>query len=58
MLGIYAKLDRNGEEVTASLLNNGLAAWNTWEVDERWLNNALLAVKTSEDLLCETIDVS
>ena len=27
--GSYAKLDRNGEEVTACLLRNGLAPWDT-----------------------------
>jgi hypothetical protein len=52
----YTKLDRNGEEVKASLLSNGVAAWNTWEVDERWLDDALLAAKTLEDLLCESVD--
>lgn len=54
----YAKLDGNGEEVTASLLGNSIAAWNTWEVDEGWGNDALFAAKTLEDGLCEAVYMS
>lgn len=55
--GAYTKLNGDGEEVTAGLLSNGIATWDTWEVDESRLDNALFAVKTSEDLLCEAFQM-
>ena len=53
----YAKLDGNGEEITAGFLSNSIAARNTWEVDKCRLDNALLAVKTSEDFFGEAFSV-
>ena len=52
--GTYTKLNWDGEEVQASLLCNGITTWNTREVDESWLDNALLAGNTLEDLLSKT----
>lgn len=52
---VGAKLDRNGEEVHTSGLHNGLTALNTGQVDERGLDDALLALGGLEQLLGEAI---
>ena len=52
-MGTYAELDRDGEEVAARLLSNGLTTRNTWQVDEGWLNDALLALGSLHDALGE-----
>jgi hypothetical protein len=52
-LDAYAKFDGNGEEVTASFFGNSLTAGNTWKIDIGRLDNALLTLETSEDLLCK-----
>lgn len=51
----YTKLNGNGEEVTAGLLGNGVATWNTRKVDIAWLNNASLSLGSLQDLLGEAI---
>lgn len=51
----YAELDGDGEEVTASLLGDGLAARNTGQVDVAGLDEALLASGGLEDLLGEAV---
>lgn len=47
----YSKLNRDGEEVAASLLGNGITARNAGEVDVARLNEALLALDSPEELL-------
>ena len=53
-----AELDGDGEEVTASLLGDGLAARNTGQVDVAGLDEALLALGGPNDLVGESIEVS
>lgn len=50
----WAKLDWDGEEVEASGSLDGLTAWDG-EVDEGWLDDALLARNGAEDLLGEAV---
>jgi hypothetical protein len=49
----YAKLDRDGEEVAASLLLDLLATRNSIKVDEAGLDEALCALSSLEQLLGE-----
>jgi len=54
----YAKLNWNGEEVTASLLCNSVTTLDTREVDKGWLDNTALALGGLEQLLGEAVIVS
>lgn len=49
----YAKLDGNGKEVAASGLGNGFTTGNTRQVNVAGLNETLLALDGSQDLLGE-----
>jgi hypothetical protein len=51
---VGAKLDRHGEEVGAGGLCDGVAAGDTWQVDEAGLDDALLALGGLDDLLGES----
>ena len=53
MGGTHAKLNRDGEELAASLLGNLLAAWDTRQVDVAGLDKALCALDSLEQLLGE-----
>ena len=54
----YAKLDRDREEVDASLLGNLLAAWNARQIDIARLNETLLALDGLENLFSKPTIVS
>ena len=51
--GTHAELNRHGEEVATGLLRDSVAAWNAWQIDVGWLDDALLALQGAEDLLGE-----
>jgi hypothetical protein len=53
-----AKLDRNGEEVGASGLSDGVTTLNTGEVDKAGLDEPLLALGGPDDLVGESMEVS
>lgn len=50
-MSTYAKLDGHGEKIDASLLGDGITTINTGQVDVGGLNNALLTLQATEDLL-------
>ncbi len=49
----YAELNGDGEEVAAGSLGDGVTAGNTRQVDVAGLNETLLALDGSQDLLSE-----
>ena len=49
-----AELDWDGEELETGLLDDLVAAWHAWEVDEGGLDDAGLALVGLDDLLGET----
>ena len=51
----YAKFNGCGEEIGARCLCNGITTSYTGEIDEAWLDNALLAVDGLQDLLGESV---
>lgn len=51
MHSTYAELNGNREEVQASRLGNGVSSRDTREIDVAGLNEALLTLDGSEDLL-------
>lgn len=51
---IWTKLNWNREEIESSSRLDSLTTWSRG-VNERWLNDALLALSSSEDLLGETV---
>jgi hypothetical protein len=53
--GTHPELDGNGEEIASGLLGNSITTWNTREVDKRWGDYALLATKTLENRLGESV---
>lgn len=40
----YAELDRDREIVTAGFFGNGIATFDTWEIDESWFDDAAFAL--------------
>jgi hypothetical protein len=53
----YSKFNRDGEEVTASLLCNFLATRNTGKIDIAGLDKSLLAFNSAKELLSETSSI-
>ena len=51
----YTKFYRHGEEVAAGNLGNSFTAFDTWEVDESWLDDAGLALNGLDNLLGKPI---
>jgi hypothetical protein len=51
----YTKFHRHGEEVAAGNLGNSFTTFDTWEVDESWLDDASLALNSLDNLLGEPI---
>lgn len=50
-MSTYAKFDGNGKEVAADLLSDSLATGNTREIDVAGLDETLLALDSTEDLV-------
>jgi hypothetical protein len=54
LCSVGSKLDRDGEEVNANFLGNGLTARNSGEIDVARLNQTLLTLGSPQDLLGES----
>ena len=54
----YAESNGHREEVDTSLLGDGFATRDTWEVDEGRFDNAFLALRSLDQFLGEAIFVS